>query len=106
MEDTRDQPVPVPNSRFFGDLALYLVEVFDRKRTGEYRPYKHVEAFCKHNHLDTERVCGLLQANGACNDVEVLLNCLDAIPPYQELPAQSGSMHWPNNNAGIMAPGG
>ncbi|MFO7835120.1 MAG: hypothetical protein R6V83_00550 [Candidatus Thorarchaeota archaeon] len=98
-----DQPVPVPNSRLFGDLVLYLVEVFDRKPTGEYRPYKHVEAFCEHNSLNTERVCGLLQANGAYNDVKVLLNCLDRIAPYRQLPVRGNPLHNSGNSSGMVA---
>ena len=104
-----EQPVPIPSSNLFGDLVLYLVEVFDRKRSGEYRPYKHVELFCEHNDLDTERVCALLKANGAHNDVEVLLNCLDHIPPYQELPATHKEPHQishkPNNSGPIAQEG-
>lgn len=98
-----EQPVPIPTSNLFGDLVLYLVEVFDRKRSGEYRPYKYVELFCEHNHLDCEKVCKLLQAHGAYNDVEVLLNCMDEIPPYRKLPGRDTNRHIPTNNSGPIA---
>lgn len=98
-----EQPVPIPSSNLFGDLVLYLVEVFDRRRTGDYRPYKYVETFCEHNHLDTERVCGLMQANGAYNDIEVLLNCLDRIAPYRQLPVRGNPLQNPGNSNRLVA---
>lgn len=92
------QRVKIPTSRLFGDLAIYLVEVFEMGRMSEYRPYKYVEAFCKHNNLDTGRIRQLLQEYGAYNDSEVLLNCLRDIPPYRELPQETPSLQNSGSN--------
>jgi hypothetical protein len=105
-----EKPVRIPSSKLFGDLVVYLVEVFDRRRTPiedqRIRPYRYVETFCDHNGLNKDLVCELLKDHGADNDLEVLLNCLSAIPPYRSLSGSRETLHNQAENAAIAVQGG
>ncbi|MBS3794750.1 MAG: hypothetical protein KGY80_07635 [Candidatus Thorarchaeota archaeon] len=105
-----EKSVRIPSSKLFGDLLIYLVEVFDRKgetpKDRQIRPFRYVEAFCDYNDLNRAQVCKLLKEHGADNDLEVLLNCLDVIPPYRSLPKCGEAFHNHADNAAIAAPGG
>jgi len=105
-----EKSVRIPSSKLFGDLLVYLVEVFDRKRETtkdrQIRPYRYVEAFCDYNDLNRAQVCKIVKKHGADNDLEVLLNCLKVIPPYRSLLQRTEAFHNHADKAAIDVPSG